>query len=286
MPQVAQLFRYPVKGFTPEPQESLVVQADGRVEGDRVLAFRFADAAVPEEKDGLDYWPKAKGLALMDFPSLARLQVTFDGRTLSFHEDGSLVVSAGLDPAGRRELCDRVAEWVLDGPDGHRLEKAGRLPLQLVGDGATSRFQDRPRGFVSVHGAASVEDLGAAVNGPDSSTVPVDSRRFRSNVVVDGIPAWSELEWVDHGTQIQVGDVLLTAQAPIVRCMAITANPDTGERDANLLKALTRDINLPEPTLGVLLLPAEDEGDASGGTGGHGGVIRVGDSVKVGGSAF
>lgn len=272
MPTVSRLYRYPVKGFTPEPRDELIVQGDGRIEGDRVLAFRFADAATPEEKDGLDYWPKTKGLALVDFPSLARLRVSFDGETLAFHEDDELVVSAGLDPSGRRELCDRIAEWVLDGPDARRLGKPGRLPLELVGDGVTSRFQDRPRGFVSLHGAASVDALESAVNSKEAAPVPVDSRRFRSNVVVEGTPAWEELDWAANGTQITVGDVTLTAQKTIVRCMAIAANPDTGERDANLLKVLTKDLGQSEPTLGVLFLPSEE---------GDGGTIRIGDPVAV-----
>ena len=272
MPTVSRLYRYPVKGFTPDPRDELIVRGDGRIEGDRVLAFRFADAATPEEKDGLDYWPKTKGLALVDFPSLARLRVSFDGETLAFHEDGELVVSAGLDPSGRRELCDRIAEWVLDGPDARRLGKPGRLPLELVGDGVTSRFQDRPRGFVSLHGAASVDALESAVNSKEAAPVPVDSRRFRSNVVVEGTPAWEELDWAANGTQITVGDVTLTAQKTIVRCMAIAANPDTGERDANLLKVLTKDLGQSQPTLGVLFLPSEE---------GDGGTIRIGDPVAV-----
>ena len=40
---VAALYRYPVKGFTPETCEALTVRADGRIEGDRVLGVRFAD---------------------------------------------------------------------------------------------------------------------------------------------------------------------------------------------------------------------------------------------------
>jgi uncharacterized protein YcbX len=265
MSHVSALYRYPVKGFTPEPRQELTVQDDGRVAGDRVLAFRFADATHPEDQDGLDYWPKAKGLALMNFPSLARLRVAFDGRTLTFTEDGEVVVSAGLDADGRRELADAVAEWVLAGPDARRLSRSGRLPLVLVGDGRTSRFQDRPRGFVSLHSSASVKAVaGCAPN------APVDSRRFRSNVVVEDLPALRETEWGSAGTEVRIGDLALTAQKNIVRCMAITANPDTGVRDANLLTALTSGLGLPEPTLGALFLPS-----------GSGGVIRVGDEVSA-----
>ena len=95
VPTVSKLYRYPVKGFTPEPREELVVQDDGRIEGDRVLAFRFADAATPEEKDGLDYWPKSKGLALMDLPSLAPAGV-LRRFGAEFSRGRELVVSAGL----------------------------------------------------------------------------------------------------------------------------------------------------------------------------------------------
>lgn len=266
MTQVALLYRYPVKGFTPQRCDELVIQDDGRVQGDRVLAFRFADATTPEQQDGLDYWPKSRGLALMDFPSLARLTVSFDGITLRFTEAATVIAEAGLDPAGRRELADRVGEWILAGPDAGRLDRPGRLPLELVGDGVTSRFQDRPRGFVSLHAAASVDAVAEHTPG-----VRVDSRRFRSNVVIDGTPAWEELDWAEQGAAVRVGQVQFTAQKPIVRCTAVMANPDTGERDAPLLKTLTRQFGQQQPTLGALLLPT---------TGG--GTVRVGDMVATG----
>ncbi|MGO1321157.1 MAG: MOSC domain-containing protein [Galactobacter sp.] len=265
MPHVSALYRYPIKGFTPEPVAELTVQEDGRIAGDRVLAFRFANATEPENQDGLDYWPKSKGLALMTFPSLARLRVGFDGETLTVSDNGEVIVAAGLDPVGRREVSDAVADWVLAGPDARRLSRPGQLPLVLVGDGHTSRFQDRARGFVSLHACASVDAVAGRVPG-----VPVDSRRFRSNIVVDGLPAWQELEWAESGTEIRVGNVALTAQKTIVRCKAIEANPDTGRRDADLLGALTNDLGQPEPTLGTLFLPRAS-----------GGIIRVGDEVTA-----
>jgi uncharacterized protein YcbX len=284
MPQATALYRYPVKGFTPQPCEELTVQPDGRIAGDRVLAVRFAGAATPEEKDGLDYWPKAKGLCLRDFPTLARLSVAFDGGTLTFRDrtDNDLVlVSAGLDQAGRRDICDALADWILAGSDAKRFSRPGRLPLELVGDGVTSRFQDRPRGFVSLHSEASVAALDQA-NGAANGAVPLDDRRFRSNVVIDGVPAWTELDWAVAGTDLTVGDVRFTARKPIVRCMAVTANPDTGVRDANLLKVLTKQVGQAEPTLGVLLLPTDATGAGEvGDDSGTGGVLRVGDPVSV-----
>ncbi|RAZ32950.1 MOSC domain-containing protein [Microbacterium sp. SMR1] len=263
MPVVSALYRYPVKGFTPEARDELIVQPDGRIAGDRVLAFRFADAVEPEGADGLESWPKSRGLALMDFPALARVALQFDAdaRWLRLSADGVVLAEAGLDDAGRRELEEAVTAFVQASPDARRLEKEGVLPLRLVGDGVTARFQDRARGYVSLHGAASVEDVDAAV------AAPVDSRRFRSNIVVSGAGAWDELGW---SGRVRIGEVAFDVQRPIGRCAAIMANPDTGERDARLLRVLTTEFDQAEPTLGILLLPAAG-----------GGAVRVGDEVVV-----
>lgn len=270
MTRVAALYRHPVKGFTPEGVETLTVQPDGRVAGDRVLAFRFADAATPEDRDGLDYWPKAKGLSLQDFPALAALRLDYDDdrERLRIEHAGTTLVEGGLDETGRTALSEAVAEYVLATAEGRRLRRPGRLPLVLVGDGRTSRFQDRARGFVSVHGRGSVRALGDAL-GQD-----VDDRRFRSNIAIDGAPPWTELDWQGD---VAIGDLVFRPAGPIVRCLATHANPDTGVRDAKVLTTLTGVIGQDEPTLGRLLLPGAPEDH--GGTW-LGGVIRIGDEVR------
>lgn len=274
MPRVVALARYPVKGFTPESRDTLTVQADGRIAGDRVLAFRFAEAAEPEDRDGLDYWPKSKGLALESFPGLAALRLTFDDATARVRivHDGETLVEAGLDAAGRTALTEAMTAFVLASPEGKRLRRPGRLPLVLVGDGVRSRFQDRPRGFVSVHSAASVAALGTALD------QFVDDRRFRSNVVIDGVDAWGELDWQG---EVRIGEVRLVTAGPIVRCLATHANPDSGERDAKVLTTLTGRLGQSEPTLGRLLILPGVSG-AVDDTSGIGGTIRVGDDVVIG----
>lgn len=258
MPTVCALFRYPVKGFTPERRDHLVIQDDGRVEGDRALVFRFADAIEPEDAT----FPKSRGLALMTFPTLARIDLAYDdeARTLRLRVD-DIDIEADLSPAGRARLSDAVTAYLRTTSDAKLLDAEGILPLGLIGDGVTARFQDRPRGYVSLHGAASVTDLDANVS------VPVDDRRFRSNIVVDGVAPWAELGWRGR---VRIGDVVLEVQKPIERCAAITANPDTGVRDARLLRVLTTEFGQDEPTLGILLLPVDG-----------GGVVRVGDEVIV-----
>ena len=274
MAHVVALYRYPVKGFTPESVDALTVQNDGRIAGDRVLAFRFADAATPEDQDGLDHWPKSKGLALESFPELATLRLAYDDTTarVRIEHDGDTLVEEGLDEHGRAAIVEAMTDFVLSSPEGKRLAKPGRLPLALVGDGVRSRFQDRSRGYVSVHSRASVGALSSALQ------QTVDDRRFRSNVVIDGVGAWGELGWEG---EVCIGDVRFAAAGPIVRCLATHANPDSGARDAKVLTTLTRRLGQREPTLGRLLILPGVSGAVGDGSG-IGGTIRVGDEVVIG----
>ena len=74
MARVVALYRYPLKGFTPEACETLTVLDEGRIAGDRVLGIRFADTEAPDDR-----WSRKHGmLALINTPGLARLRVTFD----------------------------------------------------------------------------------------------------------------------------------------------------------------------------------------------------------------
>ena len=59
-----------------------------------------------------------------------------------------------------------------------------------------------------------------------------------------------------------------------MRCLATHANPETGERDAEILTTLTRTFGHEQPSFGTLLLPAGRSAE-------QGGTIHVGDEVEV-----
>jgi len=80
MPHVVALYRYPVKGFTPEACDTLTVLDEGRIAGDRVLGIRFADTEAPD-----DAWSRKVGmLALINTPGLARLSVKFEEKHFGY----------------------------------------------------------------------------------------------------------------------------------------------------------------------------------------------------------
>ena len=261
MARVVALFRYPVKGFTPEACEVLTALPEGRVAGDRALGFRFADSPARDA----EWSRKHEFVALVNTPGLARLKLHFD------HEALWLRVSIGevrlvedvLDTDGRTRIAAAIQEHVLGLGENPLAGHPERLPLRLVGDGRTPRYQDNVAGQITLHSRASLDAVAAAVRDP-----AFDETRFRSNIVIDGVRAWTENEWL--GRKIRIGGTVFEVARNKTRCLATHANPVTGERDVPVMMTLVSAFRQKEPTFAVGIV-----------TSGPGGEIRVGDDVSV-----
>lgn len=261
MPRVVALYRYPVKGLTPETCDSVEVLPEGRIAGDRALAFRFADAGLPQEA-----WSRKYGFTVLaNAPGLARLAARFDPRTrrLRIALGDAVLADEPIDGEGRERLAAAVERYVLELPDNPLSGHHERLPLQLIGDGVTPRYQDSETGQITLHSRESVAAIGRALSQPS-----LDELRFRSNIAIDGVPAWGENDWV--GRCLRIGAVELEAVKPKVRCLATHANPRTGERDLPVMQTLVAAFAQEQPTLGIGLL-----------TRGAGGAIRLGDTLTL-----
>ena len=261
MPRVVALFRYPVKGFTPEVCEVLTALPEGRVAGDRVLGFRFADSPAPDAA-----WSrKHEFVALANTPGIALLTLKFDHAALRLRVSigGVRLVEDALDTDGRERIAAAVQGYVLGLAENPLAGHPQRLPLRLVGDGRTPRYQDNEAGQITLHSRASLAAVAAAAGDP-----ALDERRFRSNIVIDGVPAWNEHDW--FGRKIRIGQTVFEVARLKTRCLATHANPRTGERDLPLMATLVRAFNQNEPTFAVGIV-----------TSGPAGEIRVGDDVAV-----
>jgi uncharacterized protein YcbX len=261
MLHVAALYRYPVKGFTPEECDTLTVLDDGRIAGDRVLGLRFADSAAADEA----WSKKTEMVALMNTPGLARLHLRFEeaARRLRLSCAGTVFVDVVLTEEGRQRLATAVAEYVLTLDENPLADHPERLPLRVIGDGLTPRYHDAEAGQVTLHGRGSLHALMAALTHADGS-----EQRFRSNIALEGLGAWEELRWV--GRKVRIGTVTFDVVRPKVRCLATHANPTTGERDVPILTTLTAVFGQEKPTFGVAMVPSH--------AGGH---IHVGDHVTL-----
>lgn len=260
-PRVVALYRYPVKGFTPEGSDSLTILAEGRVAGDRVLAFRFADSAAAEAA-----WSrKHECVVLMNTPGLARLDVRFDHGALRLRISlgGGVLADEALDDAGRKQLAAAIERYVLGLTENPLSGRPERLPLRLVGDGVTPRYHDNEGGHTTLHSRESVAAVAAAAGDPGFSEI-----RFRSNIVIEGVDAWDEQNWV--GRKVRIGAVEFDAVKQKVRCLATHANPRSGERDLPVMTTLMKAFAQQQPTFAVGMV-----------TRGAGGVVRTGDRVSV-----
>jgi uncharacterized protein YcbX len=66
--------------------------------------------------------------------------------------------------------------------------------------------------------------------------MPVDHRRFRANLYVDGLEPEEELGWL--GRRIQAGEAELDVIERCVRCVVVNHDPDTMEATPRLLELL------------------------------------------------
>ena len=220
---VVALWRHPVKGFTPEPLESVTLPTGGWFPGDRMFAVEDGpsgfDRAAPE------HLPKQKFTVLMRTAEVAGVHTRWDEAARRLHASATghadLAVAVD-DPDGRAAFESWLTEVLGDAVSG---------PLRLVSaEGLDHRFMDHPLGRISLLNLASVRDFEARVGRP------VDPRRFRANVWVEGWPAWIENDGADR--DLALGEARLRGVKPIVRCAATHVDTDTAMRDFDLVPAL------------------------------------------------
>lgn len=80
----------------------------------------------------------------------------------------------------------------------------------------------------------------AELNGRLSSPVPMN--RFRSNIVIEGAPAYLEDQW----KKIRIGAVEFAVAKPCSRCVIINTDQETAQRDTEPLKTLASYRKAPE----------------------------------------
>lgn len=217
------LFRYPVKGLPAQSLTEATLAPGKGLPDDRRFAL-LLDARA----DGLDrpVWrPKHHFLQLAKHARLAALRLAYDAETVTlalYHADRQLVQACLTAPTERQRLEAAVTAFMADA-----LAEPVRL---LEADGFL--FSDNPEPLVSLLNLASVADLERAAG------APVDPRRFRANVWIQGAPAWSELDWT--GRTLRLGSAVAEVVGPIDRCAATTVNPETAERDLNLPRTLQK----------------------------------------------
>ena len=216
------MYRYPVKGLSPEPLDAIEIDAGEMLPGDRIFAIengsRDFDPINPK------YFSKAKFLQLMNHEQLAALQTAYDPdtATLRILRDGKQVAAGNLGlPVGRQMIEQFLAAYLGANARG--------TPRVVAAEG--HRFADVPDNFISLINLATVRDIERVVGRP------VDRLRFRANIYVDGWQPWQELDLVDKVLEASQG-VRFKVEEPITRCAATNVDPQSGARDMQIPRTL------------------------------------------------
>ena len=230
---VKQLFIHPVKGLTPQTCQNIFLNAGHGIRGDRAFALMFLDSDNQTQAKVIP-WMRKKHFAVQnDWPGLAALDCDFDQETefLTVRRQGVELVRENTSLSeGRDRLGAFFTDYLTTLEPNQGARHPQKAPLQLVGDGKNSRYPDREPVHISIISQATMDDLGVKTG------QVLDVRRFRPNVVLAGIDAWSEFDLV--GKKLCLGEAEITVTVKIGRCMNIEVDPETGDRDVPLLSVL------------------------------------------------
>jgi uncharacterized protein YcbX len=181
-------------------------------------------------------------------PALTRVRAEWDhaggALTLRFPDGTEVRDAPAPGAAAVTNLYDGRAMpgRLVDGPLAEALsDHLGRTVRLLARDASETGADDFP---VTLMSEASLAALAPALHG----SVP-DGRRFRMTIRVDGVEAWDEHGWT--GREVTIGETVLRVDNPVPRCVITTRDPDSGRRDAPILKALAQLRGKTDVTFGV-----------------------------------
>jgi uncharacterized protein len=212
--RIQAIYRYPVKGLSPQQLGRVALKPGQTLPADRLYAIENGpsgfDPAAPA------YFPKQRFLMLMRNERLASLRTDYDeaNHTLTIHWQGRDAAAGDLRTTEGRLAVEAFFRRFM--PDELR-----GPPKVLFGEGHS--FSDVAKKVVSIINLASV----AAVE--NAAGAPVDPLRFRGNIYVEGWPAWREFDLLDR--ELSLGSARVKVVKRIVRCAATEVDPDTGMRD-------------------------------------------------------
>jgi uncharacterized protein YcbX len=220
---IQSIYRYPVKGLSPQALPQVTLTVGGTLPADRAYAIENGPTGFDPAHPA--YFPKQRFLMLMRNERLAALKTGYDeqNHTLTIEHEGRDVARGDLRTAeGRAAIEAFMAAFCADELKGP--------PKVLAGEGHS--FSDVAKNVVSIINLASVAAVETAVG------APVDPLRFRANLYVAGWPAWHEFDLM--GEELSAGGARLKVVKRIVRCAATNVDPQTVIRDMDIPPTLMR----------------------------------------------
>ena len=222
-PRVAAIYRYPIKGMTPERLPRADLKPGEMLPFDRAYAIENGPGRFDENAPR--HLPKITFVMLMRNERLASLEARFDDTTETL-----TILRAGKQVA-RGQLTSRLGRQMIEQFLAAYMKADLRGAPRIV-RAPGHNFSDVAAKCLHVVNLASVKELERVVGRP------VDPLRFRANVYVDGLQAFAEQKWL--GKELRLGPARLEVIDLTDRCEAINVDPATAQRDMGLPAVLQR----------------------------------------------
>jgi uncharacterized protein YcbX len=221
MPSVAWLTIAPVKGLRLVERDAIDLQRHGVTENRRFYLIDENGRKVNQKDCGVlglvrPHWDEDTGTLALAFP---------DGTTVVAPVETGDTVTADF-------YGGPVEGRFVHGPWSDALSEYARRPLRLVQAAKPGGGVDRPDGTVTLLSTGSLAALGETLGTED----PVDPRRFRMLIGIDGTAAHEEDAWI--GRPVRIGEALVRPLGHVGRCAVTTQNPETGRPDLDTLKGI------------------------------------------------
>ena len=222
--KIAALHRFPVKGLSEDEMVQTKVTAGELFPHDRRYGVALSlDDSNPLTPATGEWRPKRHFAMLAKSHRLAQLQTLYN-------EDTSLltILRKGRQ-VSQGKLNDRMGRILLEQFFASFLQSEGTDKPRLI-EAQDQAFTDIPHRQISLINLASVEELAQKMG------KEIDPKRFRGNILVEGLAPWEEREWIE--SEISIGPIRFRVESNIGRCKATNVNLETAELDMNIPKSL------------------------------------------------
>ena len=217
MPVVSDIYRYPIKGLSPQRLTDAVLQAGQPFPQDRLFALARPRSPIDT---GVTKWAKKSlFVMLMLDEALAQVRTHLDVDTLAFtvQQGNRQLLAVNLDSEKGRHEIETFFHGLVPTLNG-----APRLVRAETG----GHFMDKPDNIVSLINLATIRSL------EEQWGFEIDPLRFRANIYIDGAQPWEEFDWI--GRDIAIGDAVFRVDRRNGRCGATNVNPQSGRRDLDI----------------------------------------------------
>lgn len=216
------------------------------VAGVRLRSAEVVERGLAGDRRYMVVSPDGRFLTQREQPALATLRAEPTPRGLSLRAPGGARIEVDPERGEPREVTvwgDAVAARDLGAGPARLLSEHLGVEARLVYmPGSTRRPADREHareddvvsfadGFPFL--LTSTASLAAL---DERLEEPVDMRRFRPNLVVEGAAPFAEDDWA----RIEIGPITFLGSKPCSRCAIVDVDPDRGVRDGRVLPELNR----------------------------------------------